>query len=176
MKTCGPSPSASVHVLNCSAELQPPPFRGNAAHATTGNFDCEKKITCCLHRLSSACGISFVLYVFGLCTLAGSKTKNTKLLPQADERRCMQGLRSGRTLKRPAQNNGTCQLKLHGRKVCRRPLDSLSLPPPPARQILRIFEKGTNFAKCMQFMDGPFKCLKSAILTSSLKGALEAFI
>ena len=28
-------------------------------------------------------------FVFGLCTLAGSKTKHTKILPQLDERRCM---------------------------------------------------------------------------------------
>ena len=38
-----------------------------------------------LHRLSSAYGRIFVCSVFGLCTLAGSKTKHTKLLPQAEE-------------------------------------------------------------------------------------------
>ena len=27
--------------------------------------------------------------IFGVCLLAGSKTKHTKLLPQADERRCI---------------------------------------------------------------------------------------
>ena len=41
-----------------------------------------------VHRLSSACGESCVCYVFRLWSLAGSKTKRTKLLPQADERRC----------------------------------------------------------------------------------------
>ena len=34
-----------------------------------------------LHRLSSACGRIFVCFGFRLCTLAGSKTKHTKLLP-----------------------------------------------------------------------------------------------
>ena len=41
-----------------------------------------------IHHLSSACGRSFVCLVFGLCLLAGSKTKHTELLPQEDEIQC----------------------------------------------------------------------------------------
>ena len=41
-----------------------------------------------IHRLSSACGRGFVCFVFGLCTMARSKTKHTKILPHADKRRC----------------------------------------------------------------------------------------
>ena len=33
-----------------------------------------------LHRLSSACGRSFLCFVFGLCLLAGSNTKHMKFL------------------------------------------------------------------------------------------------
>ena len=43
-----------------------------------------------IHILSSACGRSFVCFVFGLCLLPGSKTKHKKLLPQADEIRFTQ--------------------------------------------------------------------------------------
>ena len=39
-------------------------------------------------------------FVFGLCLLAGSKTKHTKLLPQADEIRCIFTLRFLRGLRR----------------------------------------------------------------------------
>ena len=40
-------------------------------------------------------GRGFLCFVFGLCLLAGSKTKHTKLLLQADERRCRFGHCSG---------------------------------------------------------------------------------
>ena len=50
----------------------------------------------------TACGRSFVCFVFGLCTLAGSKTKHTKLLLQADEITCSYLL--------PRQGDGTSQM------------------------------------------------------------------
>ena len=45
----------------------------------------------CLRRLSSACGRSFVCFVFDPASVPSPITKHMKLppLPQADERRCM---------------------------------------------------------------------------------------
>ena len=41
-----------------------------------------------VHHISSACGRSFVCFVFDPASKHSPKTKHTKLLPQADERRC----------------------------------------------------------------------------------------
>ena len=48
------------------------------------------RICLCLliHRLSSACGRCFMCFVFDPASVHSPKTKHTKLLPQANERRC----------------------------------------------------------------------------------------
>ena len=51
-------------------------------------YSSKRRVPSLLHRLSSARGRSFMCYVFGLCTLAGSKTKHTKHLPHLNERWC----------------------------------------------------------------------------------------
>ena len=47
-----------------------------------------------IHRISSACGRSFLCFVFDPASKHSPKTKHTKLLPQVDERQCSLGAKT----------------------------------------------------------------------------------